>query len=362
MAGSTVEAADGRSWRRRHLRALLASLVIAAGFFWLLEAGGLPVVPARRAFAELRLWTVPVYALIWLSVLLLRSVRWHFLLAPIQVVPMKRIVTVSLIGNGALILLPFRLGELVRPAMIRKKGELSGWAATGTVGAERIIDGLILSALLVATLPLASTFSPLPDKIGNLPISPSVVPGAAYSAATMFALAFVAMAVFYWRREFARRITHRILGRVSTRLADDLSDAVERVASGFGFLPRLRYSVPYILVTLLYWAINVGGFEFLLWGVGLDGVTFFRACVVIGVLSLGILLPSAPGFFGPFQFSPYAGLALFFAPHRVIANGAAFVFIVYVTQISLGLLAGLASLLIEHASARDLVAPELERE
>lgn len=345
-----------RPWSRRNTRALIASLVVAAGFVWLLQAGGLPVVPAQSAFAAVRWWTVPVYAVLWVSVLLLRSARWRLLLAPIQVVPMKRILTVSLIGNGALILLPFRLGELVRPTMIRKKGKLSGWAATGTVGAERIIDGLMLSALLLAALPLSAPLSPLPHGIGSLPISPSVVPGAAYSAAALFAVAFVAMAVFYRHREFARRATRRILGTVSTRLADALSDAVERLATGFGFLPRLRYSGPYVAVTLAYWLINAAGIELVMWGAGLDGVTFFRACVASGVLALGILMPSAPGFFGAFQFALYAGLALFFAPERVVSNGAAFVFIVYVTQMSVGLLLGLISLLVEHVSASDLAA------
>lgn len=349
-----------RSWLRRHARALVASVFVGAGFVWLLGAGGLPVVPTRSAFAGLRWWTVPVYALIWLAVLLLRSARWHFLLAPIKVVPLRRIVTVSLIGMAGLILLPFRLGELIRPAMIRKKGELSGWAATGTVGGERIIDGLFLSVLLLVTLPLASMLSPLPDRIGALPISPSVVPRAAYSAAVLFAAAFVAMAVFYWHRAFARRLTRRVLGIVSTRLADGLSDAVERVASGFGFLPRIRYSGPYVLVTLVYWVVNIAGVELLMWGVGLDGVTFARACVVIGVLALGILVPSAPGFFGAFQFSLYAALALFFAPNRVVSSGAAFVFIVYVTQMSVSLVAGFISLLVEHVSARELMAAELE--
>ncbi len=360
MQEGVTPAGDSRFQLKRYLRALVGSLVVAGGFVWLLRAGGLPVVPERSAFDGLRWWVVPVYALIWLVVLALRSARWHLLLAPIQVVPLKRIMTVSLIGTAALILLPFRLGELVRPALIRKKGELSGWAATGTVGAERIIDGLILSLLLLAALPLASTLSPLPHRIGNLPVSPAIVPRAAYSAAVLFALAFVAMAIFYWHREFARKLTHRVVGIVSTRFADGLSSAVERLASGFGFLPRLRYSLPYVLVTLAYWAVNVAGFQFLMWGVGLDGVTFTRACVVIGVLALGILLPSAPGFFGAFQLSLYAGLAMFFAPDRVVSSGAAFVFIVYVTQISLGILAGAVSLWIEHVSAGELVASELE--
>jgi hypothetical protein len=348
------------SWARRHAGALGGSVVILAGFAWLLHAGALPVVPPASAFQRFRWWAAPAYALMWLAVLLLRSGRWHLLLAPIQAVPLRRILTVSLIGNAAVILLPFRLGELVRPTMIRKRGELSGWAATGTVGAERIIDGLVLSTLLLLTLPLASPHVPLPDKIGNLPVSPSVVPKAAYTALAVFALAFVAMGTFYWRRDWARRVTRSVVGVVSIRAADALSSAVERVASGLGFLPRVRYSGPYIALTLFYWCVSVAGFQFLLWGAGIDGVTFTRAGVIIGVLGLGVVLPNAPGFFGAFQISLYAALALFFSPDVVVSSGAAFVFVAYVVQVGVGLLAGFVSLLIDHISAREVISAEVE--
>jgi glycosyltransferase 2 family protein len=355
-----ASATGTHGWARRHAGALAGSLAIFAGFAWLLHAGALPIVPPAGAFLRFRWWAVPGYALLWLTVLLLRSGRWHFLLAPIETVALKRILTVSLIGNAAVILLPFRLGELVRPTMIRKKGTLSGWAATGTVGAERIIDGLVLSGLLLVALPLASPHVPLPDKIGNLPISPSVVPKAAYSALAVFAMAFLAMGTFYWRRDWARRVTRRVVGVVSIRLADTLSSAVERVASGLGFLPRVRFTGPFVALTLLYWCVSVAGIQFLLWGAGIDGATFARAGVIMGVLGLGVVLPNAPGFFGAFQISLYAALALFFSPDIVVSSGAAFVFVAYVAQVGIGLLAGFVSLLIDHVSAREVIEAELE--
>src|SRR5690606_23994367 len=115
----------------------------------------------------------------------------------------------------------------VRPVLIRKKGQLSGWAATGTIGAERIIDGLFPSVMLLIAMSVATPLSPLPDRIGNLPVSASVVPRAAYFALALFAAAFTTMGVFYWHRHWARRITHRVVGLFSPRAAEWLAERVE---------------------------------------------------------------------------------------------------------------------------------------
>jgi hypothetical protein len=57
--------------------------------------------------------------------------------------------------------------------------------------------------------------------------------------------------------------------------------------------------------------------------------------VVLGVLCLGVLAPQAPGFFGAFQVSLYAALAMYFAPEQVVGPGSAFVFLLYVVQLVL---------------------------
>ena len=65
------------------------------------------------------------------------------------------------IGNAALYLLPVRAGELVRPTLAAgEKGiNLGQTAATSVI--ERIVDGLIVSAILFgALLTLGDDFSP----------------------------------------------------------------------------------------------------------------------------------------------------------------------------------------------------------
>lgn len=343
---------------RRHAKAIVGSVVVVLGFGWLMHVGALPVVPGQGAFDLTRWWAVAAYVLLFCGVLVVRSIRWYWLLAALEHVPMRRVLTVSLIGLGAVVLLPFRLGEFVRPALIRNRGKISLLAATGTVGAERIIDGLMLSSILLLTMPLSGMPSPLPDRIGDLPVPASLIPKAAYSALAVFVAAFVAMGLFYWRRDFARRLTDKVVGLVSPRLAQRLADAVERVASGLGFLPRWRFSGPFLVLTALYWALNIAGVGLLMWAVGLEGTTYVRACVVTGVLALGVLAPNAPGFFGAFQLSLYAGLALFFAPAAVTAQGSAFVFLLYVIQVALVLLTALGAAAIEHVSPSEVAQLE----
>jgi hypothetical protein len=314
-------------WLARHWPKMVASSIIVAGFVWLMRAGALPILPGREAFAHMRWWTVGGYVLLWSLVHYVRAVRWHYLLVPIHPVPVKRVLAAAWIGFAAIVLLPFRTGEVVRPMMVRKKGQLSGWAATGTVAAERVIDGLFIA------LSLSHPLDPLPRSIGALPVPAAVVPGAAYTALCVFAIAFFVMGMFYWRRELARALTRRVVGLVSKWLAEWLAERVEKVANGLSFLPQPRYTLPFLALTACYWFLNAGASWLLAWGCGFDRMSYLEAVVSMGVLALGILLPNAPGFFGAFQISIYAGLAMFFPPDMVVGPGAAYVLVMYLAQL-----------------------------
>jgi uncharacterized protein (TIRG00374 family) len=273
-----------------------------------------------------------VYCLGWSVVHLIRAARWRLLLAPIAKVSTRRVFAASFVGFLAILLLPLRAGEVVRPVMIREQGRLSAWAAAGTLGAERIVDGLVLSSMLFLALSLSPRLDPLPERLGDLPISVAIIPTAAYAALLLFSVAFLVMLAFHRWRQAARRAVDVLIGSVSPRLAAWISGRVENVADGLRFLSLWRQSVPFVLSTVAYWMINVGCTWLLGWGVGFDGFSYGRACVVTGVLALGIMVPNAPGFFGAYQFSLYAGLAVFYLRDEVLQRGAAFVLTMYVLQ------------------------------
>jgi hypothetical protein len=147
-----------------------------------------------------------------------------------------------------------------------------------------------------------------------------------------------------------------VVGLVSKGLATRISSAAARVADGLHFLPRLRLAGPFLAATLLYYALNAAGIELVLWGAGIAPVSLARACVIMGVIHLGVLLPNAPGYFGAFQVAIYAGLAMYYPPDLVASTGSAVVFLLYVIQVGLVLVTAAAALLCSRLSPSNTLA------
>ena len=92
-----------------------------------------------------------------------RSWRWNYLLRPLGAqLPLRRLLPVSSVGFMAILALPIRLGEFVRPYFVTREGRIRMSAAVGTVAVERIVDGLLISILFFVSYLLSSPdgFSP----------------------------------------------------------------------------------------------------------------------------------------------------------------------------------------------------------
>ena len=321
---------------------------------WLLRAGGLPVLPDAAALSSVSGPLIAVYVLIWVVVLLIRSARWIVLLRPLDPeVGLARTIRVHLVGLAAVVLIPFRMGEAVRPALIAKRGNVSAWGAAGTVAAERVIDGMFLSLVLLGGLALAPGVEPYPDHIGDLPVPVALIPRGAMVAAVGFSVACVVMILVHRFRERARAIAERLVAPVSDRAAAWVGERVERVATGLRFPPWRDGSMArFLAATAVYWFTNIAGLWLMLDACGFADASFGQAAVVMGVLALGILVPAAPGFFGTFQLSVYAGLALHFGLDGSVSRAAAFSFLLYVVQVGAILVCGVVAGVLEHFAAR----------
>ncbi|MEJ7735744.1 MAG: lysylphosphatidylglycerol synthase transmembrane domain-containing protein [Polyangiaceae bacterium] len=341
-AGAPAPAGGVTAWLRRHAGKLVASLFIGASTVWILARGGLPFLPPGAALAQVRGWSVAAFLATMLVGHVLRATRWRFLLRPVAQVSMRDMVVATWVGLGAIVIAPFRTGEVVRPYLISKRG-VPLWAAASTIAAERIFDGLAVALILLAGLSLAPPRAPMPAHVGDLPVSVGAVRGAAWVAMAVFVSAFVVMAAFYWRRDLARRVVRAVVGVFSPRLADSMAGIVERLADGLRSLPSARAMVPFLLETAGYWAAAALGVWLLGLGCGLEGFRFPEACVTLGVVGIGVLVPAAPGFFGAFQLSTYMALAMFYPEDIQRGAGAAFVFVYYACNLGWHLAAALVA-------------------
>lgn len=361
---------------RRHAGKLAASAVITACLVYAVQSGGIKIWPRGVSFAQIRWWVVLAYFVTLTVMNYFRAVRWRFLLRAVVDIPKPRLLAVSWIGFAAIFFLPFRIGEFVRPYMIRapehtrdgkKVREVSMSMATGSVVAERITDALYLSIVLALALVFVPTIQPLPKTVVGLKISVEQVRFAGFTMLGVFIAAFATLAVFYFARTWAHRCTLAVLGMVSRPLAEKVAGIVEHLADGLHFLGRPRDALPFLAETTAYWGLNVFGMWILALGSGIvhaDGspATLSEACALMGMLGVTILLPGPPGLLGVFQAGIYAGMTMYYPTDIVTGPGAAYVFVMYATTVVWSLISAGGLLLLYRGALQALEEAEVLEE
>src|SRR5579863_4046208 len=129
------------------LSKLALSLGVGAVCVWLAMKG----VDWRDVVAGLRtlsLSSIALYVAFVAAAHFFRAWRWEYLIRPLGVsLPLRRLLLISSVGFMAILALPVRLGEFVRPYFLTRERGVRMSAAVGTVAVERIIDGLLISIL-----------------------------------------------------------------------------------------------------------------------------------------------------------------------------------------------------------------------
>ena len=322
-------------------------LLVSAGALWLtLRGKDLGAIWRAMRGADYRF--LGPYLLVLLTIHLVRTVRWGILLEPVAKVPFARLNAVSAVGFMALVLLPFRIGEFARPYLVAERPRLRVSAALSSVVVERVADGLFTGLLLVLTL------LNVPEGVPGLHLLE--VAGVAVSIAFAGLLAFLVLA--FRRRELAVRLTARLLGPVSPRLAERASGMMDAFIHGLRLVPSRRKLALFFALTAGYWALNGWGMQLLARAFRIE-LALVDAFTVLGVLVVGVMIPAGPGMVGTFQGAVVLGLSLFVSREVADASGPAYANVLWAAQIGFQAFLGLVFLFSSHIKvARLFTAPD----
>ena len=231
-----------------------------------------------------------------------RAWRWNNLLAPLGVrLAPSRLLAISSVGFMAILALPARLGEFVRPALIRKKGHISASAALGTVAVERIVDGLMVSLFVFgACFALRG------------PNAPGWMMPAAYTALGVFAAATIFLILALRRPEHTVQLALRLslLDRFVPRFARKLEDKLLEMIRGFAVLTDRKNLAVFVLWSVAYWVANGLSLWVLAQGMGLP-LSVMGSFATMALVAVGISLPNSPGLVGQFQYFTLLGVSLY---------------------------------------------------
>lgn len=304
---------------------------------WLVSLIGgvvLLVIAGRR----IELWpgdlTIVHMHWLWVAVALhipyslVRALRLRYALDPLVAEhsgqAQARVPRALLYGSGwvsflTILLLPLRLGELSRPLMLARPG-LPGLGlaeVTAAIATERIVDGLLVVAMLFVGLFFGPQLAPaVAEHLAGIRAFGGWM--ALVFGAGLGGLVWLAWAPGWWRE-----VTVKVLGQ-------RVGAIVHRVARALHPLTRPRFGLPFLAWSLVYWGIVIAQLTAVLHACGLTELGPIAAATIVATIGLSIQLPGGPAQAGSFQLGAAVGLELYLQPDLVAGPGSSFTAVMYV--------------------------------
>ncbi len=292
---------------------------------------------AASALSAAHYLYVPVILAITVWSLYIRAQRWRVLLRPVGTPSMRTLVAATNIGFMANMVLPLRIGEVIRPVLVsrRENEPLSGILAT--VVLERIFDMFTILFLFG----LSASVVAVSEQVRQW----------GYGLLTLAVIIGAGVALVRWQEAFALRLLGLVLRPLPARFAAPVDHffrgfvrALEILDSPLTFLQLLGWSLYLWLVISAVYLCGILAFD-------LPAPWIVGAVVVTAITAIAVSAPSAPGYIGAMQVGCTLSLAIFGVSK---SDAFAYSIVVHVTQFAGVVGAGLYSLAREGMTLRQV--------
>ena len=292
-------------------KSLWLGVLLTAVFLWL-AFRGIDFVELGGALGRAD-YRLAIPALVATAVgYLLRALRWRLIVASEARVRYPRALSVLTMGFAANNVLPARLGELVRAMLLQRFEGVRASFALATIFLERVADGLTLVLVLVV-LSLLGAVPGVRNQFARL----ELVAAAIFVGLTAFILLTMA------RREAAVWLFSLATRPLPRRARGWSGELFRGFLDGLAAVRGTDRVAAVVALSVAVWAAEALSYVWLTaaFGLGMDLATRVAlACTVLVLVNLSIMIPSAPGYVGTFEFAARYALGLFgVAPEVALA-------------------------------------------
>jgi len=282
--------------KRHAIGKVAIGTAIGAFCLWLaLRKVALSEVAAALGDFDAR-WLVAAFA-VSLMIQVLRALRWQVELTPLARVPFTLLWQVVSVAYMMINVLPFRLGEPVRPLLLSWKTGLAIPAIVGNWVFEKMMDTAVMVLVVHATLMMVD----LPPWAHRASTGSLIM----FSSLLMLVVGFWLHGESFYDRTLARVLPEHARGKVRKVLM------VAR--QGLQILPDRRLVAGVFVATLALWLLPILSSWLLIRAFDFD-VPVSAAFVVFVCVGLGTALPNPPGMFGVFQIASVYALGVYDIP------------------------------------------------
>ncbi len=302
--GATAAPAARRRWFRDWRVWLGVVITVACGWYML---RGVPLSEVIDAMSQADLLpllglSIPAYVLsVWL-----RALRWRHLTNPIVSIDRPTLFRAQAIGFMVNNLAPLRIGELVRSWYLARETRTSGASILATVVLERVLDMVSIPLIAALALALMSTGA---DQGGMIAQGSMILAGIAL-------LPLVALVLLRVAPERILAVVRFFAQPFPEHMGRWLEGTLRRFTSGLGALSGGRHLFWIVLHTVVIWlGTATVPIVAAVWAFHLDfggALQTLAVCwLLLGATGVAVAIPSAPGFFGPYQIAYLEVLELY---------------------------------------------------
>jgi uncharacterized protein (TIRG00374 family) len=251
----------------------------------------------------------------------LRTIRWQLILRPVGRTRHVKAAIAVAIGYAAMTLLPARMGDLVRPAVLAKEEKLPFSGTLASMFTERLFDlwTVVLFFLIFIVWPpeMAQLDETARNNLEVLSLS-GYVAGAGLIIGTL-----VLLGLFRYQERFVDLIT-RPIGAIRDSWRKPFANFLHHFLDGLRVLQRPRDLLITMGASLVVWYVIYWQVRFGLLAFGID--LPLRAAYFLVTLSvIGLAIPT-PGGIGGMHKAIQIGLTAFFAVDINTATALAIVY------------------------------------
>lgn len=284
---------------------LLLSLLLGGFFMWL-AARNVDFAAVGKGLSQVNLLYVLLTIPVLISLMVLRAWRLMVIAKPLKPIRFASLFPLNAVGFMAILTLPLRLGELVRPYLLKKSEGLGFTSGLAVIAVERVFDGLSLVAFFLVSLFLVGSAS------ASLSIAGTQI--SFLSLAYITCAAFVPPFIFLWLLILKRDLAERLIGWLARilpkRAGQFVVKSMSRFIDGLKTLPNPLACLYIFGISIMVWLVNslFLYITFLACGIEL-GILY--ALPVQAIICIGIGLPAGPAFIGNYQLFTVAALGFF---------------------------------------------------
>ncbi|GEM_PF-3511603 len=227
---------------------------------------------------KVRIWNLLISLFSLLIHFYIRTIRWKFINGKIGTVTFRTSFTSIMLGYFFNNLLPFRIGEIVKVSVVTGKSKkISFTSGLAALIVERGMDIFTLLLIFTLILPWIKISQTIKEKM-------------------IFAL-YIVIGIFI------------VLVFLSRKISTDVSEEnggipagkLKLFAHGLKSISTFKDFMIVILLSLLLWPFSALYYYFLLIGVGIN-LPYVVSLLLPIIVGMGIILPSAPGYIGTYEY------------------------------------------------------------